>query len=171
MNYYFFAASLPMLSLDSAPPLSWDKFRALCGEHLSKEDTKALDALIGAQGTKANHSFVRDWRERETRLRNAVAKLRAARQHSDPAPYLKEEKGCDVYLEKSVSDAFSRSNPLEREMALDKLRWAQIEEAAGFNPFSSEAMLGYALKLRIAERWTAMNEEEGRDKVTKIVGM
>lgn len=169
MNYYFFAASLPMLSLESAPLLSFEKFLELCEEHLCVTDLRTLDELMEFSTEKSSHRFVREWRRMETMLRNALVKMRAARLRRDASTYLKEQEGFDTYVERKASDAFSKDNPMDRELALDRFRWSQIEDIAGYDPFSSNAILAYALKLRLAERWAAMDNEKGKEKVEEIV--
>lgn len=168
MNYYYLAASLPMLSLETPPPFSFDKFRKLCQEHLACADLSALDELAGPVTDRSENRFVAQWRDKEIELRNALVKIRVSRLRRDASLYLKEQKGFDTYIDKAASDAFSKSNPMERELALDRFRWRQIEELAGYDPFSGRAILAYGLKLRLAERWAAMDEEKGRKKAQGI---
>jgi hypothetical protein len=54
-----------------------------------------------------------------------------------------------------------KTTPLERERALDRVRWNLLDELAGFDPFDSATALAYALKLRITERWHAVSDERG----------
>lgn len=148
MSYYYLAASLPMLSLDGEPPISLEDFLNRCDEHLSKKDRTALDALFSKHDTASRHTFVRAWRDRETQLRNAIVRVRAQRQSLDPASFLHHQDGFDSSVEKAVADAFSRANPLERERALDRVRWATAEELSGFDPFTGSAILAYALEIK-----------------------
>ena len=169
MNYYYFAASLPMPSLQTPPPISYERFRELCEQHLSRIDLKALDELMEPATGDSRHWFVKEWRNRETQLRNAVAKIRAARLRRDAGLYLKEQEGLDTHVEKSAADAFSKKTPLDRELALDRFRWHQIEDAAGYDAFSITAILAYALKLALAQRWAAMDREKGKGKFEELV--
>jgi len=170
MNYYFLAASLPSLSLDSPPPLSFDQFRALCAEHFTPGEMRALDELRSPVTEDARDAFVSGWRHREVRLRNAVARARAARLQKDPAACVREQQGFDASEERAVADAFAKNTPADRELALDRFRWKQIEELAGFDMFSPRALLAYGLKLRLAERWAGMSEEKGRAQAEEMVG-
>jgi hypothetical protein len=52
-------------------------------------------------------------------------------------------------------------DPLDRELALDRLRWTLLDELAVAAPFGLQAVLAYGLKLRLAEKWAAMDETEG----------
>jgi len=164
MNYYYFVASLPPLALEGDPPFSSEHFADLCAEHLSPRDLEALESL--ADPTRpGNHAFVLQWRDAETQIRNTVARARALRLGKDAAGYLRPVTGLSVALEKRCSDAMALSNPLERERALDTLRWNLADELAGLETFSLSAVLAYGVKLYLVERWTAMNEDAGRQKL------
>ncbi len=167
--YYYLAASLPAVTLDAPPPMTLDAFRDTCARHLSPSDNAALDALLTGDDAKTDHPFVRAWRHRETQLRCTLARLRAARQHRDATPYLRDFDGYDVSLEHAASDAFLRGTPLDREQALDRARWKVIEELAGHDTFSGSAILAYALKLKTAIRWAAMDEKAGQETTESLL--
>jgi hypothetical protein len=170
MKYYYLAASLPALALDQPPPFSFSGFRALCAGHLGDDDMAALDELDRPPAGPPRHPFVRAWAAAETRLRNAVARARAARLRRDPAESLREQEGADFFTEKAVADAMARPDPLEREMALDRLRWRLIEDLAGHDPFDGRAVLAYGAKLRLAGRWAALAEPAAWNFVESVVG-
>jgi len=169
VGYYFFAASLPSLSIETPPPLSFERFLALCTEHLSSSDRAALDDMLQGRGAASAFGFVRAWANKETQIRNAVVRHRATRARQDAAPHLRPQKGVDLFVEKRVSDAFARPSPAERELALDRLRWTVLDELAGFDPFTGPAILSYALKLKLAGRWAAMDPEKGRTAAEQMV--
>ncbi len=169
MNYYYLVASLPMLTLGRESPLGLPAFRDLCAEHLTVPDLAVLDDLLATGGTGTADSFVSAWRERETRLRNSIVRARAARRGLDPDPHVRPEMGFDVYTRKVVDDAFARSSPADREMDLDHFRWSVLEELAGHDMFALPAVLAYALKLRLVERWSRMDAAAGRRRVDDFV--
>lgn len=164
--YYYLMASVPMLSLGETPAISSEDFRRACAEHLTQRDMAALDAL--GQEPPAP-GIGREWHASETRIRNAAARLRAARLKRDAAQYTREQVGVDLAAEEAVGDAFARPNPMERERAIDRLRWQQIETLTGYDPFSSDAVLAYALKLRLAERWARLEDEAGLERADRMV--
>lgn len=168
MNYYYFAASLPSVTLDAAPPLSLAQFLNRCREHLNADDLAAVRLLAEGADSPAPHAFVQAWLERETLLRNALVRIRAARLRCEAAPYLHPIEASDSSLDKAVADALARPTPLERELELDRVRWNQAAQLAGFNPFSMDALFAYTLKLKLAERWASLNEQAGRDKIHAI---
>ena len=169
MNYYYLIASLPTISMDSPPPFSFEKFRSLCTEHVSPSDMATIDDLLNPLSDKAGNEFVDHWRNTEIQLKNSMAKLRAAKWKKDPSPYLKDHKHFDMSADRIVSEAFSMSNPADREFAIDKFRWAKAEELAGYDPFSARALLAYVLKLLIAQRWATMSDETGRKLADDII--
>jgi hypothetical protein len=48
-------------------------------------------------------------------------------------------------------------------MALDHLRWQVLDELAGFNPFAAAAVLAYAVRLRLVERWNRLRATDGTE--------
>jgi hypothetical protein len=60
-------------------------------------------------------------------------------------------------------------DPLERELLLDRHRWALLDEAASQPAFGVQAVFAYALKLRIVEKWTALSERRGLDVALQVV--
>ena len=171
MSYYYLVATLPMFPPEGPPPMSGSAFLALCREHLRAADFARLERLwADAADAPADESdFVSRWQSRDIQIRNAAARVRAGRLRRDAAPFLHAHPGMDATLEKSVAEALGKDSPLEREASLDKLRWTLIDELAGTDPFAAAAVFAYALKLRIAERWSAMTDEEGQARVRELL--
>lgn len=169
MNYYFLIASLPLLKLEETPPLTVEKFRRQCEDHLTAVDLKALDNLLSGKPSSPLHRFVEEWIERETRLRNALVRLRALRSGDDPEAFVRATSGYDSYTEKAAAEAMARPHPAERELELDRFRWNVIEELAGLDPFAVDVVLAYGLKLNLVWRWVRLSEAKGHEVVKKIV--
>jgi hypothetical protein len=110
----------------------------------------------------------------ELRLRSALARLRAQRAGADPGtlPAAPDVRAADV-----AARAMATDGPLERELLLDRYRWELLEAAAAFPAFGVQAVFAYALKLRLVEKWSAMDDEAGlaiargivADNVTRYV--
>ena len=75
--YEYFASTLPSFAFGAPPPMSAEELRAAAEGNLRAADLAALDALLS--GGPSDHPFVAAWRDRDTQLRNAVARARAAR--------------------------------------------------------------------------------------------
>ena len=167
MNYYYLAASLPAVSMDSAPSMSIEAFESTCSDHLLAVDMEALQALL--RNEPSSHPFLQMWCQGETQLRNAVVLTRARRSNSEAAEFIREHEGFETSVEKTVADAFSAVTPLERERLLDRFRWNRADELAGTNDFSSAAVLAYCVKLMLAERWSTFSEKTGNETLNRMV--
>lgn len=169
MNYYYLGASLPGLLMDVKPSISTEEFRRVASEHLTTSDLTALGDLESILDAEPRHPFAKIWKNRETSLRNALVALRAQALKADPSPYLRQPVFYDAAAEHAASEAISRSNPVEKEQVLDRHRWAVLDEMAGFNPFSSEAILAYSIKLSIVQRWSEMDTELGSQRAEQVI--
>jgi hypothetical protein len=172
MKYYFFAASLPRLSFSEGLPFDVEDFVELCDENLSPKDAEVVRALISGvdrDTSNINNSFLKQWNDFEIELRNTIVKHRATVRKCDPDQFLREQDGSDYSVVKAVNDAYSKPNPLEREKTLDNFRWEQLESFGGTDLFDSNAIFAYALQLKILERWSKLDTEEGSERVQKIV--
>jgi hypothetical protein len=167
MNQYFLIASLPMIHLGEKPPLRMADFLSACAASLTDGEMAVLHDLLEHDGALETHPFSRDWRDRETELRNAVVRLRAQKRQVRPERYLRPGAGARVYIHTGVAEAFKAADPMQREHALNRLRWNLLEELAGFNPFSLEAVFSYALRLRLAGRAAGSRSEEGAAALTR----
>lgn len=169
MKYYFFAATLPGISLDSPPALSFADFRQHGQDQLTPADRAVVDTLAEhdlpeEHVTRTLPAFYRRWYAMETQIRNAAARRRGAATGIEAAPYLREHDGFRVDIEEAVDAAFAQPSPRDRERALDGLRWRLLEELAGTDPFTSDAVLAYACRLRLSERWAALTRTAGEQK-------
>lgn len=169
MAYYYLISSLTAVSMDTKPDIPVERFISLCVEHLAPEDMLALETAMAAPSGASPGGFAGAWLELDTQLRNALVLIRAERMDKDEAPFLRPAGTGDGIVEKTAAAAMARENPVEREQVLDGFRWSMIEELAGFDPFSADAVVAYGLKLQIAHKWAAMNDNKGREAFEAIL--
>jgi len=74
----------------------------------------------------------------------------------------------DWPLAATIDKIMDNPNLLEREKALDRLSWDEIDRLNLFNYFTIEVILGYTLKLLILERWKNILQPEMRVEVSNI---
>ena len=179
MKFWFLVSSLPYLRLGEKPPMDVAGFRAACAGHLSDEELSAVDAVLENRepplDSRAKHAAEPDaapassfWNG-EVQLRDAVARVRAKNRGIDAARFVRPHDGFSVSIEKMVIDAFTRPNPLEQEMNLDRARWTLADELALTDAFGFAAVFAFAAKVRLAERWAGMDEETGAEKVEELI--
>ncbi|HUT26037.1 MAG TPA: DUF2764 family protein [Sumerlaeia bacterium] len=174
MAYYYLVASLPPLALDEAIPFTPETFLHSCEIHscenlLSRADLDDVRCIVSRRPERGRHRFLRTWIGRETRLRNALARRRAAARGLDPLPFLRDDEGSDSAIERAAAEAMAADDPLRRELALDRFRWQTLDDLAWPEPFGASALFAFALKLQIADRWRRLTVERGREVLKEIV--
>ena len=68
-----------------------------------------------------------------------------------------------------IESALQTDGILERERALDDLLWAKAAELVTFDYFDINVVLSFLARMMIAGRWTALDEEAGREMFRKLV--
>jgi hypothetical protein len=169
MSLVYLLASLPCLTLGATPLVSPEAFLAASHEQLDAATAAAAAALLADHADP--HPFVQAWRDKEAILRNTVALRRAARRTLDPLPWLRPTIGSDLRIVSAVEEAFQISDPLARERALDRLRWAVADELQGPDPLSERALLAYAIRLRLAWRWAHLQVAKGRRRAEALTNI
>lgn len=69
---------------------------------------------------------------------------------------------------KAIFDEHQNS-PLELHLALNQYRFAKIEQYVGFDLFSIDRILGYMVRLIIAEKWQQLDKQKGIEIVDRIM--
>jgi len=167
MDHWYLVSSLPVLRLGEKPPMSVEAFRSACAGHLSDDEMLAVEAVLETREPPVGEAS--GWWNSEVQLRDAVVRVRAKNRSTDAASFLKPYEGFSVAIEKRVTDAFARPNPLEQELALDEARWVLADELALAEPFGFPGVLAFAIKVRMAERWAELDETIGQEKVEEFV--
>lgn len=148
MSYYYFIATLPMLGFNSPPPMDLVRFRELCSEALSNSDFSTLTSLL--DGGESGNRFVKEWRNCDTQICNAVARQRAIRlgTAADAAKWIRPQTGIEVFIDNAVAAAFQEADPMARELALARLRWTKLEDTAALTIFHCRISLHIQSSLR-----------------------
>ena len=79
-EYYYFAATLPMLSMDREAPITYSAFMEQAKAHLTRRDYSDLEkAVMAAADGDAKLPLVRAWQAYAGRIRRLMNSYRAAR--------------------------------------------------------------------------------------------
>ncbi len=162
-NALYFAASLPTLYFGDPPPFGLEEFLFRCQGVLAAAERAQLDAVLAA--APGPGAFAAAWHAREIQLRNAAAHARAAAWGGEAHAADRMHAGFDLSVQKGVTDAFAKPNPLERELELDRCRWQTAADLARAHPLGLPGILAFALHLRIAERWAGLDEARSQSVV------
>ena len=174
-QYFALKASLPMLQFDAAPPISSEEFLSRCEAFLAPDRMKFLRELtlsprelpdfekdfkyaaipskkdIRTDDTHVMQLYAR-W---EISLRNTLARLRAAKLGQDPEANVVKYAAFDSAADTAARTAFSLTDPMEKELALDRARWDFLDGQEWSHAFNFEALCIYRCKLLILEKWAA----------------
>jgi len=134
---------------------------------------------------KADNKFLRDWFELECNIRNILAGF-TARRHKIPVENLlvgnnfintaiRKSNAKDfglldefTYMEK-LMQINEYANLLERERAIDQLKWNYLDEQNTFRYFSIEVILAFIIKMKMVERWLKLDKKTGEEMFQKLV--
>lgn len=182
-NYEYLIAGLPVLSSDVSGQdypsasvlikeireLSSDKDNILYDTLLKGYEEENFTPEFYSAMLSHPNKFLREFFRFDLNVRNAKVR------------YLNESLGrprnTDIFLEDEgefeeeaeVHRVLYGPNLLSREKGLDELMWNKIDEINTFDYFNVSTLLGYIAKLKIIDRWMALDEATGREMFRKLV--
>jgi hypothetical protein len=122
--------------------------------------------------------FLRDWFAFDRDLRNILAALAGRKAGVAYADHLVGSGeavdkmrtsqapdfglGREVPLVETLSRIMDQPDVVDRERALDALRWKWIDNRNFFEYFTVDRVIGYYAQLRILDRWARLDPESGR---------
>ena len=172
-EYYYLAASLPMLKKDEMPPVSPEYFMSLCADWLSEKELAIISSLSLIPSEKNEfppESVAFKWIAHETALRNRMLKTRAAASGVEAEKYLREESSFFTETEKNSQDLAAAANPFEKEKLADSLRWNFLSELESGHFFDFDKLCVYKLQLLILEKWQTRNVDKGNKELDRLLG-
>jgi len=169
VEYVYLVVSLPRLDVAGAPPFTSAELLFSCGGVLRQDHWEDLRAIVEERPRDVRAPEGRRLVDAETQLRNALARIRAQRAGVEYAAASHRHAGFDTRVEEAAARAMAAEDPLERELILDRHRWALLDEASSQPAFGVQAVFAYAFKLRIVEKWTALSEQGGLDVALQVV--
>lgn len=161
--YYYFVASLPMISFESEPPFSSEDFLNDCKRLLVEDDYALAEDLLTRNTHPVNThnrtfnqwaTFIRDFKNEEVWFRAEAA-------GKDPSDYLKGERIPNDKFTEVLQQAQKAENLLEAQKILDRFRWNFLDELEAGRTFSFSMILIYGLKLKILERYAMIESPKG----------
>ncbi len=170
-NYYYFAATLPMLTFGTRPPCSNKDFLASCTEYLSRGDREVIEnsLLTPPEEDGKKNSTLSRWIDFENASRNELVNFRAKKLGRDAGKYFRGEYVPDPYIAAMVVSAAQADNPLLVERRIDLARWEKLEELELQHYFDLQFLIVYYLKLQILNKWDSIRAEKGRAVLDELL--
>lgn len=182
-NYEYIIASLPSISKDwkFGEDKTLDTYIQWIKSQLSAKDVKTVDTLLDGYkeenlnkgfyeaALKDDNRFIREYFSFDLGLRNLKARfLNEAFGRPANQDTINLETG-EFNEAARVSETLAGENILAREKGLDAIVWEKISELTTFNYFDLDALLGIIAKMRLIERWRALDEETGREMFQQLI--
>ncbi|PWJ57279.1 uncharacterized protein DUF2764 [Fibrobacter sp. UWR4] len=156
-----------MINLGDVPPVTMDDFRSRCEGALDQAELEALNALLNDE--PSDDEFVKSYQAHEIQMKNVSGRLRAQAWGPEVRFAERSFPGYDVTFAKMISDAFAKSNPMEKEQDIDKARFWLVDSLAGVGEGTVKHVYAYAVKLMICTRWARLSEEAGDAAVIEVI--
>jgi len=169
MAYYSLVASLPYLRIGDESSFSTEEYIGNCAQWVTGHEANILRKVLLQDPDVAPCPLCKAWNNIETQLRNAVARLRGQKLGVDFKECLQPHDGFSGEIEALVTDAYTRTDPVELEQELDRARWKLAENLIGQDPFGFSKVLAYGIQLKIVERWNRMDVHTGKEKLEAVI--
>lgn len=150
---------------------------------LGRGRIEELYALCGA----AACGWLREWARFDRNLRNVIAAHTARTKGRSVAPALLNIEGDEIPLSLAKSSAadfnlrgeldyidrllaaFEQENVIEKERAIDLIRWEKADALAEGDVFGAPTILAWLVKVAIIGRWARLDPIAGREMYDKLV--
>ena len=182
-NYEYIIASLPSISKDwkFGENQTLDSYIQWIKSQLSDKDIKTVDTLLDGfkeenlnpgfyeAALKDGNRFIREFFTFDLGMRNTKARfLNKVFNRPVNQDNINLETG-EFEEAAKVEEILGGEDILARERGLDAIKWQKISELTTFDYFDLEALLGMIAKMRIIERWRALDEETGREMFLDLI--
>ena len=164
-EYYYFASTLPMLVMGRETPISYEEFLASAERQLSKRDYQSLRSLSFRSDEVPSTKIAREWKDYRDKIESLIVSERAGKLGFDGYD---DAEGVDKSLRDRIHSIVNDLDPLEAEKAVLSIYFDFLSSREGGSPFSTEALMIYALKLQLMERAEAFSEEKGQAEFDRL---
>ncbi len=193
MTYEYLLTGLPELKAGSDTPVSMEKLEELLDEQLSQPDKKLLGLLRAPideatleEGLKAKNRFVREWFAFNRDINNVMV-AQICRKHGFNAKQqiVGEDEVAEQLRTHSTQKDFGLNelsgdyqavlalaqieDLMQREKAIDAIRFEWLQERTEFDFFSPEMVFAYYLEAVMLHRWSLLTVEEGEKVFRALV--
>jgi len=157
-----------MLHFGMKAPLSFEKFLQACKDLIPDDELGLLLTVSLGDYSASEQPTLRRWRAFDIELRNELAKIRASRKHIDAHKYLREDGCAEPSIAHAAMAAHRMPSIIEAERLLDQYRWQALDDMAFGHYFDIDALIVYAYKLRVLERWDAIRATDKRKALEEV---
>lgn len=165
MSYPYLLASLPPLRFSRPPEITSEEFIELCRGLLSERDMEILQGVFEGRHDDLRLEVLAQYNGFRRSLDHEIVQLRQ-KNLEHPAPLSLEPM--PEAPRPQAEEAFGAHNPLEGEMNRLYHLWDRLKQMAGQHFLDLEALVLYALRLRILERKARFDAQAGRERLKQL---
>lgn len=182
-NYQYIVAGLPYLVPDfSSQSFSYSSFAKQIKKELSKKDLRLVDWLefglseknlsshFYREVAKSKSSFLSQYFAFDHKIRNIQVKYLAKLLEKDETLYTIGTPDTEFEEYPELIRILENTNVIEREQAMDRLKWDKISHITTFNYFDIEVIMAFLAKAKIVQRWMDMDKAAGSKLFEQFVG-
>ena len=152
---------------------------------MTEEDELIMRFFADLDSFADGNKFLQDYFNFELVLRNVLTIANMRKAGEDPTDYVIVTEdfgdnlakstspdfglGADYPFVSKVTEIVNSGDLVLLEETLDKIRFDYIDNLIGYDTFSLNVVIGYAVKLMCAVRWMALSPEKGRAVFEQIV--
>ncbi len=182
-NYEYIISSLPAISREwkFGEGRTLDGYIEWIKSQLSDSDDKCVDRLLDGfkdecldkgfyeAALKDSNRFIREYFTFDLGFRNIKARfLNKVFGRPVSQDTINIEIG-EFDEAAKIEEILSGKDILARERGLDSIKWDKINKITTFSYFDLDAVLGIIAKMRLIERWEALDEESGREMFQNLI--
>ncbi len=168
MTYYYFGASLPVLTFAGKLPFTVAEFLEDAQRQLTPGDARLLSGLLSGDHITTGNSVLQKVFEFERSLCNHVAVFRAQKNNRDPQTVIRGEHVVNPEMVQLVKSAADAADPLDGEKKISRARWKFYDNLMVGEFYTPAFILLYGLKLKIVERYHHIASPKGREKYEEL---
>lgn len=182
-NYEYIISSLPAVSREwkFGEGKTMEGYIGWIKSQLSAGDNKSVDRLLDGfkeecldkgfyeAALKDSNRFIREYFTFDLGFRNIKARF-LNKVFGRPAAQDTIDIETGEFEDAAIiEETLAGKDILARERGLDSIKWDRISKITTFSYFDLDAVLGIIAKMRMIERWEALDEESGREMFQNLI--
>ena len=177
LNYMYLLIQLPFIELNSEPKINSKYFEEQCRTWLTESE---LAVLFQESNSETNTDsdinsklwIAKQWKEKDEMLRSIIAVCRLQRANQEEGIENYRRDITSSYAFNTISDLVKMNDPLTIEYGIAKIRWEILDELALMDSeYSFTTVYTYYEKLKIASRFSKLNQQLGEKTVKDIINI
>lgn len=156
--YEYLISSLPALSFEAKPPISFERFINICRDFIDDDKLQMLKSLsLSCEYKTVNNQTLIKWQEFDVKLRNELVKIRSIKKNINSQLYLRPSTQEEHNISQIAISVCRNPHPLDAEKILDRARWDFLDSISFGHYFDFDMLLIFGYKLLILEKWAKIN--------------